>query len=53
VDANVRRPAADFGSALQNAASIASLMLTTEVLIGDKSVSAKPAAPGSDSGGMY
>lgn len=42
-------------TALQNAASIASLLLTTECLIVEKKEkeSAAPAAPGGGMGGMY
>jgi chaperonin GroEL len=42
-------------SALQNAASIAALMLTTECLVADKPEpkSAAPAAPGMGGGDMY
>ncbi|GLU47422.1 chaperonin GroEL [Nocardiopsis ansamitocini] len=39
-------------SALQNAASIAGLFLTTEVVIAEKPEKAAPAAPGGDMGGM-
>ena len=37
-------------SALQNAASIASLFLTTEAVIADKPEKAAPAGPGGDGG---
>jgi chaperonin GroEL len=43
-------------TALQNAASIASLLLTTEVLVGDypdQSAGAAPGSPGGMGGGMY
>jgi len=40
-------------SALQNAASVASMVLTTESLITDIKEPAAPAAPGGDMGGMY
>ncbi|RCV54868.1 chaperonin GroEL [Marinitenerispora sediminis] len=39
-------------SALQNAASIAGLFLTTEAVIAEKPEKAAPAAPGGDMGGM-
>ncbi|WNX86567.1 chaperonin GroEL [Agathobaculum sp. NTUH-O15-33] len=40
-------------SALQNAASVASMVLTTESLVADKKEPAAPAAPMPDMGGMY
>lgn len=40
-------------SALQNAASIASMVLTTESIVADKKEPAAPAAPAPDMGGMY
>ena len=40
-------------SALQNAASVASMVLTTESLVTDIKEPAAPAAPGGDMGGMY
>ena len=40
-------------SALENAASVASLMLTTESLVADKPEPPAPAAPAPDMGGMY
>ena len=40
-------------SALENAASIASVLLTTEALVADKPEPAAPAAPAPDMGGMY
>lgn len=40
-------------SALQNAASIASMVLTTESIVADKKESVAPAAPAPDMGGMY
>jgi len=40
-------------SALQNAASIASLLLTTEAVISLIPEDAAPAAPGGGMGGMY
>lgn len=40
-------------SALQNAASVASMVLTTESLVADKKEPTPPAAPAPDMGGMY
>ena len=40
-------------SALQNAASIASMVLTTESIVADKKEAVAPAAPAPDMGGMY
>ena len=40
-------------SALQNAASVASMVLTTESLVADKKEPIVPAAPAPDMGGMY
>ena len=40
-------------SALQNAASVASVALTTEALVADKPQPPMPAAPAPDMGGMY
>lgn len=40
-------------SALQNAASIASMVLTTESIVADKKETVAPAAPAPDMGGMY
>ena len=40
-------------SALQNAASVASMVLTTESLVTDIKEPVAPAAPGGDMGGMY
>ena len=39
-------------SALQNAASIAALLLTTEAVVADKPEPAAPAMPGGGMGGM-
>ena len=51
--AGVNDPVKVTRSALQNAASIAALFLTTEVVIADKPEKAAPAAPGGDEmGGM-
>ncbi|WP_054951931.1 chaperonin GroEL [Flaviflexus massiliensis] len=52
--AGVNDPVKVTRSALQNAASIASLFLTTEAVVADKPEPAAPAAPGADDmGGMY
>ena len=40
-------------SALQNASSVASMVLTTESLVADKKEPVQPAAPAPDMGGMY
>ena len=40
-------------SALQNAASVAAMVLTTESLVADKKEPIAPAAPAPDMGGMY
>ena len=40
-------------SALQNAASVAAMVLTTESIVADKKEPAAPAAPAPDMGGMY
>ncbi len=40
-------------SALENAASVASMVLTTESLVADKKEPTPPAAPAPDMGGMY
>ena len=57
VDAGIVDPTKVSRSALQNAASIASIVLTTEALVADKKepAAAAPAAPGMDGGmgGMY
>jgi chaperonin GroEL len=45
-------PAKVTRSALQNAASIAALFLTTEAVVADKPEKAAPAAPGAEGGGM-
>ena len=52
--AGVNDPVKVTRSALQNAASIASLFLTTEAVVADKPEPAAPAMPGGDDmGGMY
>jgi chaperonin GroEL len=53
IDAGIIDPAKVTRSALQNAASIAALFLTTEAVVADKPEKAAPAAPGAgDMGGM-
>ena len=51
VEAGIIDPAKVTRSALQNAASIAALFLTTEAVVADKPEKA-PAMPGGDMGGM-
>jgi chaperonin GroEL len=50
IAAGIIDPAKVTRSALQNAASIAALFLTTEVVIADKPEKSAPAAPGADGG---
>jgi chaperonin GroEL len=50
IKAGIIDPAKVTRSALQNAASIAALFLTTEVVVADKPEKAAPAAPGGDGG---
>jgi chaperonin GroEL len=52
IAAGIIDPAKVTRSALQNAASIAALFLTTEVVVADKPEKAAPAAPGGGDGGM-
>ena len=53
IEAGIIDPAKVTRSALQNAASIAALFLTTEAVVADKPEKAAPAAPGAgDMGGM-
>ena len=52
IEAGIIDPAKVTRSALQNAASIASLFLTTEAVVADKPEKAAPAAPGGDMGDM-
>jgi chaperonin GroEL len=52
IKAGIIDPAKVTRSALQNAASIAALFLTTEAVVADKPEKAAPAAPGPDAGGM-
>ncbi len=53
IDAGVVDPTKVCRSALENAASIASVVLTTESLVADIPQPPAPAAPGPDAGGMY
>lgn len=55
IDAGIIDPTKVTRSALQNAASVASMVLTTESLVADKKEEAAPAAPAMDPGmgGMY
>jgi chaperonin GroEL len=50
VSAGIIDPAKVTRSALQNAASIAGLFLTTEAVVADKPEKAAPAMPGGDGG---
>jgi chaperonin GroEL len=50
VAAGIIDPAKETRSALQNAASIAGLFLTTEAVVADKPEKAAPAMPGGDGG---
>jgi chaperonin GroEL len=52
IGAGIIDPAKVTRSALQNAASIAGLFLTTEAVVADKPEKNAPAAPGGDMGGM-
>ena len=52
LDAGINDPVKVTRSALQNAASIAALFLTTEAVIADKPEPAPAGAPGGDMGGM-
>ena len=52
VEAGILDPTKVTRSALQNAASVAATLLTTEVLVADKPEPPKPAAAGPDMGGM-
>ena len=53
MDAGIVDPTKVSRSALQNAASIAAIVLTTEALVADKKEPKAPAAPAGDMGGMY
>ena len=52
ISAGIVDPTKVTRSALQNAASIAATLLTTEALVADKPKAAAPAAPAPDMGGM-
>ena len=52
MDAGIVDPTKVSRSALQNAASIAAIVLTTEALVADKKEPKAPAAPAGDMGGM-
>jgi chaperonin GroEL len=52
IDAGILDPAKVTRSALQNAASIAALFLTTEAVVADKPEKAAPMPGGGDMGGM-
>ena len=52
VEAGIVDPAKVCRSALENAASVASMLLTTEVLVADKPEPPAPVAPAADMGGM-
>ncbi len=53
ISAGIVDPTKVTRSALENAASIASVLLTTESLVADKKEPVPPAAPAPDMGGMY
>ncbi len=53
ISAGIVDPTKVTRSALENAASVASLLLTTESLVADKPQPATPAMPAPDMGGMY
>ena len=53
ISAGIVDPTKVTRSALENAASIAATLLTTEALVADKPQPAAPAAPAPDMGGMY
>ena len=53
VSAGIIDPAKVTRSALENAASVSSMVLTTESLVADKPEPPAPAAPAPDMGGMY
>ncbi len=53
IEAGIVDPAKVSRSALQNAASVASMILTTEALVADKPEPAAPAAANPGMGGMY
>ncbi|MGM9619225.1 MAG: chaperonin GroEL [Oscillospiraceae bacterium] len=53
IDAGIVDPAKVTRSALENAVSVSSMVLTTESLVADKPEPPAPAAPAPDMGGMY
>ena len=53
ISAGIVDPTKVTRSALENAASIAGTLLTTEALVADKPQPPAPAAPAPDMGGMY
>ena len=53
IGAGIVDPAKVTRSALENAASVSAMVLTTEALVADKPEPAAPAAPAPDMGGMY
>ena len=53
IGAGIVDPAKVTRSALENAASVSSMVLTTEALVADKPEPPAPAAPAPDMGGMY
>ncbi len=53
ISAGIVDPTKVTRSALENAASVASLMLTTESLVADKPEPPAPAPAAPDMGGMY
>ena len=53
IEAGIVEPAKVTRSALQNAASIAALFLTTEVLVADKPQKSGAGTPGGDNGMDY
>ncbi len=53
IEAGIVDPTKVTRSALENAASVASMVLTTESLVADEPEAAAPAVPAPDMGGMY
>ena len=53
VEAGIVDPTKVTRSAIQNAASVAAMVLTTESLVADIPEPAAPAMPNPDMGGMY
>lgn len=53
IDAGIVDPTKVTRCALENAASVASMVLTTESLVADEPEPPAPAAPAPDMGGMY